>query len=109
MFGDFVDRYEKAVKGCCQYFGSREAYRSFHMVGSLLLNLYYECFTEYRTYLLKMREELKSYSDFLDDMEVKIHEWVKSKNINNMTPEKDLDASKSEIPQQEETSWCLVF
>ena len=38
-----------------------------------------------------------------------IHEWAKSKNINDMKSEKDLDASKLKIPQQEETSSCLVF
>ncbi len=109
MVGDFVDGYEKTVKICCQCYSSRVVYRKFHMVGSLLPNFYYEYFTEYGTYLSKMREELKSYSEFLDNLEVKIHEWAKSKNINDMKSEKDLNASKLKIPQQEETSSCLVF
>ena len=34
MFGDFVDRYEEAVKRCCYCYSSREVYRTFHIVGS---------------------------------------------------------------------------
>ena len=92
MFEDFVCRYEEAVKRCCQYYSFREVYRRFHIIDSFLPNFYYEYFTEYGTYLSKMREELKSYSEFLDDMEIKIHKWAKSKNIEDIKTEKDLDA-----------------
>ena len=108
MFGDFVDRYEEAVKRCCYCYSSREVYRTFHIVGSFLPNFYFEYFTEYKTYLSKMREELKSYSEFLEVLEVKIHEW-QSKNIDDINIEKDSEESKSEIPQQKKQSLCLIF
>ncbi len=55
-----------------------------------------------------MREELKSYLEFLEVLEVKIHEW-QSKNIDDINIEKDSEESKSEIPQQKKQSLCLIF
>ena len=103
MFKDFVDRYEQSVKKCCYCYSSREVYRNFHIKNSFFPTFYHESFTEYGNYLLEMREELKNYSKFLDDLEIKINEWAKSKNIEG------LDSLKSEIPTQEKTNSCLVF
>jgi len=109
MYNEFIKRLNKTSSICTRYAGDRDVKWITTVRDSFLPNFYYDYFTEYGTYLSKMREELKSYSEFLDDLEVKIHEWAKSKNINDMKAEKDLDVSKSRIPQQEETSSCLVF
>ena len=103
MFEDFVNRYEESVKICCQCYSSRSVYRTFHIKNSFFPTFYHEYFTEYGNYLLKMREVLKNYSEFLDDMEIKINEWAKSKNIEG------LDSIKPEIPNQEKIYSCLVF
>lgn len=109
MYNEFIKRLNQTSSICMLYAGDCWVKWITTVRDSFMPNFYYECFTEYGTYLSKMREELKSYSEFLDNLEVKINEWAKSKNINDVKTEKDLDASKSEIPQQEETSSCLVF
>ena len=109
MYNEFIKRLNQTSSICMRCAGDRWVKWMTTVRNSFLPNFYYEYFTEYGTYLSKMREELKSYSEFLDNLEVKIHEWAKSKNINDMKTEKDLDESKLKIPQQEETSSCLVF
>ena len=103
-FCDFTTKFTETKWSCCSLGSQREVFKMYNPINNYLSNLYYELFTKYGTYLSKMKEELKSYSEFLNGIEIQINEWSKYQG-----KKQELDKEKSKIPNQEKTSSCLVF